>query len=75
MKDLSGNRDAAEVEEFAALSDALVNLQTLQRVESRRTKSTISSSMGEGGSHETRLPKNGADNLAQTPVGYGRTAS
>lgn len=77
MKDLTSNRNAGAVEEFAALSDALANLQTLQRVESRRTKPTSSQSPSpaEGESHETRMPKNGADKLAQPPVGYDRAAS
>jgi hypothetical protein len=77
MKDLTGKRHEGAVEEFEALSDALANLQTLQRVESRKTKSTSSQSPSpaEGESHETRVPKNCADNLAQTPVGYDRAAS
>ena len=77
MKDLIGNREADAVEEFAALSDALANLQTLQRVESRKTKSsgTQSPNPAEGGPHEARVPKDGANDLAQTPVGYDRVAS
>jgi hypothetical protein len=76
MKDLTGNRQGDAVEEFAALSDALANLRTLQRLESR----TISAdgekfSPAEGGSHETRVPKNSSENPAQAPAGYDRAAS
>jgi hypothetical protein len=76
MKDLTGSCQVGAAEELAALSDALGNLQTLQRVESGRIISCSQSpTPPEGGFHETRVPKNSSDNLAQTPVGYDRAAS
>jgi hypothetical protein len=77
MKDLTGSRQAGAAEELEALSAALGNLQTLQRVESRRTISTSSQNLSpaEGGSRETHVPKNSNDNLAQTPVGHDGAAS
>jgi hypothetical protein len=77
MNDLIGNCQVGAAEELEALSAALGNLLALQRVESRRAISAASQnpSPAEGGSHETRVPKNSGDNLAQTPVGYDRAAS
>jgi hypothetical protein len=66
MEELKGSSALSASEELLALSDALGNLQSLQRVEFRKVISSGSQSLGpaEGWGHETNVPQNTNDDLA-----------
>ncbi len=66
MEKLMGSCVVGAAEELQSLSDALGNLQALQRVEFRKGISSGSQSLGpaEGSSHETHVPQNSNDQLA-----------
>jgi hypothetical protein len=66
MDELLGSCAVGTVEKLQALSDALGNLQALQRVEFRKVISSGSQNVGpaEGSYHETRMPQNSNDQLA-----------
>jgi hypothetical protein len=66
MEELMGSCAVGAAEERQALSDALGNLQSLQRVEFRKVISPGRQSLGqaEGWCHETHMPQNSNDDLA-----------
>jgi hypothetical protein len=75
MKDLAGTPECAR-EEMQAMSSALGNLQTLQRVTLKGSKpAELGPSSDRGATYATLVPQDNSVDLAQTAVGDNGTAS
>ena len=75
MEDLGSAREGA-AEEMQAMTSALGNLQTLQRVAFKESKSAqLGPSSDRGAIYATLVPQDNSAGLAQTAVGHDGTAS